>query len=292
MVTSDIGIVVVTGAGRGLGRALALELVQRECTVAGIGLTLNNLISVRHDSSNLGRFLPFKCDVSDPGEVRAVFTAIRKFGPVAVLINNAAVYPRRPITDETTETFMKSVAVNLGGALSCSLCALEDMKQRGRGRILNVSTFADGSPLPGSGAYSVSKGAARILTRAMIADICEQYPEIVINDWVPGRLATSMGTPDGLDPVIAAKWGAALALSSDPSLTGSVWERNTEVLPPRSLRQRALDKLTLKQAPQPRRLDDPESARGPTAEGRAFPARWRRVFFPAVSLFCLSGTEF
>lgn len=292
MVTSDIGIVVVTGAGRGLGRALALELVQRECTVAGIGLTLNNLISVRHDSSNLGRFLPFKCDVSDPGEVRAVFTAIRKIGPIAVLINNAAVYPRRLLMDETTETFMKSVAVNLGGSLSCSLCALEDMKHRGRGRILNVSTFADGSPLPGSGAYSVSKGAARILTRAMIADICEQYPEIVINDWVPGRLATSMGTADGLDPVIAAKWGAALALSSDPSLTGSVWERNTEVLPPRSLRRRALDKLTLKQTLKPRRLDDPESARGPVTEGPGFPARWRRVFFPAVSLLCLSGTEF
>lgn len=126
--------------------------------------------------------------------------------------------------DETTQTFMKSVAVNLGGVLSCSLCALEDMRQRGRGRILNVSTFADAAPLPGNGAYSVSKGAARILARALIADICEQYPAIVINDWLPGRLATSMGTAEGIDPAIAAKWGADLALSSDPSLTGSVWD--------------------------------------------------------------------
>ncbi|MCB5205248.1 SDR family oxidoreductase [Neorhizobium sp. T786] len=291
MIRTDIGVVVVTGVGSGLGRALALELARRGRIVAGISRTAEDLQDTVSCSEGPGRIVPFHCDVGNPDNVSATFSGIRKFGPVSVLINNAAVYPHRCILDETTETFMRAVAINLGGMVSCSLCALDDMVRQGRGRILNVSTFADASPLPGSGAYSVSKGAARILTRAMIADICEQYPAIVINDWVPGRLATSMGTADGLDPVIAAKWGAALALSSDPSLTGSVWERDTEVLPPRSFRRRALDKLTLKQTPQPRRLHDPESERELVAMERLSPARWRRVFFPAIGLLYLSGTE-
>lgn len=292
MIRNDIGVVVVTGAGRGLGRALALELARRGQTVAGLSRTAAHLQDIDLCPENPGRIVPFQCDVGNPEDVAATFDAIRKLGHISVLINNAAIYPHRCLLGETAETFMQTVAVNLGGVVSCSLCALDDMVRQGRGRILNVSTFADASPLPGSSAYSVSKGAARILTRAMIADVCEQYPAIVINEWVPGRLATSMGTVDGLDPAIAAKWGATLALWSDPSLTGSVWERNTEVLPPRSLRHRALDKLTLRPSPQPRQLHDPDGGRELFAEERIFPARWRRVLIPAISLLCLSGTEF
>ncbi|MCB5205527.1 SDR family oxidoreductase [Neorhizobium sp. T786] len=290
--TSEIGIVVVTGAGGGLGRALALELARRVRIVAGISRTAAHLHDNGLRPKNPGRIVPFQCDVGNPEDVAATFDAIRELGHISVLINNAAVYPHRCLLGETAETFMQTVAVNLGGVVSCSLCALDDMVRQGRGRILNVSSFADAAPLPGSGAYSVSKGAGRILTRAMIADVCERYPAIVINDWVPGRLATSMGTADGLEPGIAARWGATLALSSDPSLTGSVWERSTEVLPPRSLRRRAFDKLTLKASPQPRQLHDPDGGRELFAEQRIFPARWRRVLFPAISLFCLSGTEF
>ena len=159
------------------------------------------------------------------------------------LINNAAVYPRGDLLSEPPSHIMDCVAVNLGGMVNCALMALADMTEAGHGRILNVSTFADLAPLPGSSAYSVSKGAARIFTRALIADVCDRFPRIVINDWMPGQLATRMGLADGLDPAVAAHWGVALALSDDPSLTGSIFERDAEQLPPRSLKRRLVERV-------------------------------------------------
>ena len=169
-------------------------------------------------------------------------------------MNNAAIYPRRDFTEETAESFMAVVGTNLGGTVACTRAALDDMLQTGFGRILNVATFADIAPLPASSAYSVSKGAARIFTRALIADLGDRFPGIVINDWMPGMLATRMGIADGLPPEEAAKWGAQLALWHDPSLTGTTWEMDREVPPPRSLKRRIADRVLMKPKVQARRL--------------------------------------
>ena len=118
------------------------------------------------------------------------------------------------------------------------------MVQTGFGRILNVSSYADVAPLSASAGYSVSKGAARILTRALVADLGDRFPGIVIGDWMPGMLATRMGVAAGLDPVQAARWGARLALWHDPALTGTIFEMDREVLPPRGLKRRILERLT------------------------------------------------
>jgi NAD(P)-dependent dehydrogenase (short-subunit alcohol dehydrogenase family) len=149
---------------------------------------------------------------------------------------------------------MRSVAINLGGVVACTSAVLPGMIERGAGRILNVSTFADIAPLPASSAYAVSKGAARILTRALIADLGDRFPGIVINDWMPGMLATGMGIADGLDPAVAARWGAELVLMQDPTLTGTIWEMDHEVPPPRSFQRRLLDRVTLQRSQGPRRL--------------------------------------
>ena len=122
------------------------------------------------------------------------------------------------------------------------------------GRILNVATFADMHPLPASSAYSVSKGAARIFTRALIAAIGDRFPGIVVNDWMPGMLKTGMGIPDGLEPSQAARWGAKLALWHDPSLTGTTWEMGAEIPPPRSLKRRLADRVLLRPRVNPRHL--------------------------------------
>jgi short-subunit dehydrogenase len=137
--------------------------------------------------------------------------------------------------------------------VACSHAALTDMTRRGRGRILNVATFADLHPLAAASAYSVSKGAARILTRALLADVGDRFPGIVISDWLPGMLATDMGIPDGLSPRTAAAWGARLALMADPALSGSIFEMDREVLPPRGLKGRLKDMLLLRRR-RPRRL--------------------------------------
>ncbi|MDZ7709994.1 MAG: SDR family oxidoreductase [Roseovarius sp.] len=248
------GIAVVTGAGGGLGRALALELAARGVRVAAIGRSPGGIEETAAMAPE-GRIMTVMADVADADAVRNAFAAITEAAPVSVLINNAAVYPRRDFLDESGESFAATVAVNLGGMVNCTRAALDGMVRTGRGRIVNVSTFADMAPLPASAAYSVSKGAGRILTRALVADLGDRFPGIVITDWMPGMLATRMGIADGLAPGVAARWGAALALWDDPALNGAVFEMNREVLPPRGLKARLRDALLMRRRP-PRVIPD------------------------------------
>ncbi|KMK65653.1 SDR family oxidoreductase [Puniceibacterium sp. IMCC21224] len=248
------GIAVVTGAGSGLGRALALELAGQGLTVVGFGRRLAALEETQVKAG--GRFHSRALDVSAPDAVAQSFAAIEaELGPVALLINCAAVYPHRDFLDETPQSFMASVGVNLGGMVNCTHAALQGMVARGRGRIVNVATFADIAPLPTASAYAVSKGAARVFTRALVADLGDRFPGIVIGDWMPGMLRTEMGIPDGIDPKIAAHWGAELALRLDPDLNGAVFEQAIELLPPRGIKARVRDRLLMRKVAQPRRLD-------------------------------------
>lgn len=243
------GQAVVTGAGGGLGREIALALVAQGVRVAGLGRSqpaLNETAALAGPG-----FSTHICDVADPQAVRATFDAI---GPVSLLVNNAAVYPRRDFLDETAESFMHSVNINLGGIVACSRAALDGMIDTGVGRIINVATFADIAPLAASSAYSVSKGAARVLTRAMVADLGDRFPDIVITDWMPGMLATGMGIADGLDPAISAKWGVGLALWHDHSLNGAVFEMGREILAPRGLKGKIKDLILLRTRPKPREI--------------------------------------
>lgn len=246
------GIAVVTGAGGGLGRALAVALSQH-MTVIGLGRDQSALTDTAERASN-DRFHGIEADVSDFNSVTQAFDKARVYGRTTLLINNAAQYPRRDFTEETAESFMAVVATNLGGTVACTRAALDDMLETGFGRILNVATFADIAPLPASSAYSVSKGAARIFTRALIADLGDRFPGIVVNDWMPGMLATRMGIPDGLAPEQAAHWGAQLALWHDPSLTGTTWEMDREIPAPRSLKRRIADRVLMKPRSPARRL--------------------------------------
>lgn len=246
------GVAIVTGAGAGLGRALAVGLVTKGITVVGLGRNHDALAETGELAGD--GFHPVVADVADPAAVAAAFAQADVIGPVTLLINNAAVYPRRDILDETPDSFQHTMAVNLGGVMACTHEALGRMIRTGQGRIVNVASFADIAPMAASAAYSVSKGAARVFTRAVVADLGDRFPGIVITDWLPGRLATKMGIPDGLDPATAAVWGVQLALWTDRSLNGTTWEMDTELLPPRGLKGRIKDKLTFRSAPAPRKL--------------------------------------
>lgn len=233
--SSSAHVAVVTGASLGLGRALAIQLAKRGIAVAGIARNADTL------NEGLNDFPVHKVigDVSDPASIKSAFADIRDtLGHPTILINNAALYPHRDVLDETPDSFMATMAVNLGGPFACCHEVLPAMVAAGKGRIINVATFADLRPAPLSAAYSVSKGAARILTRALVADLGDRFPDIIINDWVPGALRTRMGLTDGIDPDTAASWGVSLALLEDRFLNGLVFDRNREHQQPQSLKQR------------------------------------------------------
>lgn len=238
-------VAVVTGAGDGLGRALALGLCTKGLRVVGLSRSAEGLAKTAELAGTT--FTPMQVDVSDFAAVKTAFARITlEHGGPGLLINNAAVYPRRDLLEETPGSFMQTVNVNLGGLMACSHAALQTMLRDGFGRIVNVATFADLHPLPASAAYSISKGAARIYTRALVADIGDRFPDIVVNDWMPGMLATRMGIPDGLTPEESARWGVEMALWHDPALTGSTFEMGAEVLPPRGLKGKVKDLMLLR----------------------------------------------
>jgi len=194
-------------------------------------------------------------DVADSAAVLRMFADISASGSyISVLINNAALYHRCDFARSEPHDTMESININLGGIINCTLAALKGMTVTGIGRIINVASFADLGPIPGSLPYSVSKGAARIFTRALVAEIGDRLPNIVVNDWIPGSLATRMGEPDGIDPSVSATWGVNLALIHDHTLNGATFYQETEILAPRGRKRQLLDIALLKRPPKPRRL--------------------------------------
>lgn len=242
--TQKAPVAVVTGAARGLGRALVTELCARGVRVAGIGRSASSLAPVTEALADQ-TFLPVVADMADVDAVADAFGQVdAAFGPAEILINNAAVFPHRDILDETPGSFMDTLAINLGGPVAASHEALRRMVKTGEGRIITVTSYAGRRPAPMSAAYAVSKEAARAFHRALYADLGDRFPGIILTDWIPGALNTEMGISNGLDPAQVARWGAALALSRDRSLNGVIFAENREELPEQSLKRRLFEKVT------------------------------------------------
>ncbi len=229
-------VAVVTGADSDLGRALTSALAERGVAVAGIAA---QPYEIGHPA-----VLPVIADLRDPDAVAAAFQIIRdRLGHPTILVNGAEVYPHRDILEETPQSFMDTVQLNLGGAFNCCHSVLPQMVAAARGRIINVVTFADIHPAPLSAGYAVSKGALRILTRALVSDLGDRFPGIVINDWVPGTHTLRKGIPDGVDPALAGVWGTNLALLHDPTISGLLFLQDREHLPPQSFKRRVKDRV-------------------------------------------------
>ncbi|UVK40228.1 SDR family oxidoreductase [Mesorhizobium sp. AR10] len=242
-------VAVVTGAGVGLGRALSVEFTRRGIAVAGLGRNLDDLRTTAAMAEG-APFSPMAVDVSDSRAVADAFSEIRsKVGAPTILVNNAAIHPRRDFIDEGPEDFMACVSINLGGAVNATHAALRTMIQLGHGRIVNVGSFADLAPQPCAGAYSVSKGALRTFSRALVADLADRFPNIIVTTWMPGILATRMGLPVGLDPAVAARWGVELALCNDRGINGATFERDCQMAQARSLKRRIVERILRRQAP-------------------------------------------
>src|ERR1700758_5641109 len=189
-------IVIVTGAGGGLGRALVRALARRGDVAVAFGRDLPRL-----NETGVGLdpelFRPYKVDAADlEGMERAVAEAGHALGRIDGLFANAASYPRVSLLDQTATSWMDVLRVNVGGVLAACRAVLPIMMRMGHGRIITVGSFADIDPLASSSAYSASKGALHALTRAIARDLGDDYPDILVNEWIPGALKTAMGTPD------------------------------------------------------------------------------------------------
>ena len=165
----------MTGAGSGIGRAVALGFVQRGYSVVLAGRRAELLEeAVRESAADEDRALAVRADVTDPDSVRRLFARTREqFGRLDVLFNNAGINaPGVPLEDLTLEQWRAVVDVNLTGAFLCTQQAFLLMKQqrpRG-GRIINNGSLSAHVPRPNSAPYTATKHAITGLTKSTALD--------------------------------------------------------------------------------------------------------------------------
>ncbi|MFV2195593.1 SDR family oxidoreductase [Nocardiopsis sp. LOL_012] len=170
--TEGRGVVVVTGAGSGLGRATAVRLLADGYSVVLAGRTR---VTLEGTADGHPRAVVAETDVASPDSVRALFDTVReRFGRVDVLVNNAGVFgPAAAVDTITDEDWAEVVATNVSGSMYCAREAAWLMKEqtpRG-GRIINNGSVSAHVPRPDSVAYTVSKHAVSGLTASMNLDL-------------------------------------------------------------------------------------------------------------------------
>ena len=168
------GVAVVTGAGSGIGRAVALALADRGWSVVLAGRRADALAQTRDLAADPDRFHVQATDVSDRDQVEALFDgAVARFGRVDLLFNNAGTgAPPVPLEDLSLEDWRRVVDVNLTGAFLCLQAAFRRMKAQDPqgGRIINNGSISAQVPRPRSVAYTATKHAMTGLTRQASLD--------------------------------------------------------------------------------------------------------------------------
>ena len=157
----DRKVVLVSGAAAGIGRALAERFAQAGARLVLLDLeqaALDALAQHLADHHN-AQSLALRCDVSDAAAVQAaVALAVKRFGGIDVLVNNAAIAQSSAFADTELAVFQQVMAVNYFGALHCTLAALPSLRAR-RGQIIVLSSLSGFVPLPWRSAYNASKHA-------------------------------------------------------------------------------------------------------------------------------------
>jgi 3-oxoacyl-[acyl-carrier protein] reductase len=193
-------VALVTGASRGIGRAIALILAEAGAEVAvNYRERAEEAQAVVQAIGALGRrALAVRADVSVGAEVGELVARVeRELGPVGILVNNAGVSEPCTIEELTEEIFERTLAVNLKSAFLCTQAVLPGMRARGFGRIVNISSgAARGAGVVGVH-YNASKAGMEGLTRGYAARVVKDG--VTVNAAAPSLIVTEMTKPRRLD---------------------------------------------------------------------------------------------
>lgn len=201
---------MVTGAGRGIGRAIALAFAAQGSDLVLLARTAEQIEQVAEEARRQDRrAMPILCDVGDVQAVdAAVQRAIDQLGRIDILVNNAGGnFVRGPIADSDPEVWQQVISSNLMGTYHCCRAVVPHMAKQGGGKIINVGSGMGHSPRGGNSAYNTAKAGLWMFTRCLASEVWEQG--IAVNELIPGPVLTELTTDQfgtGVHPSIQSEW--------------------------------------------------------------------------------------
>jgi 3-oxoacyl-[acyl-carrier protein] reductase len=178
-------VALITGAGRGLGRQIALAFARAGADIVGTARNKAQLEDTTKEIKALGRrALPVVTDVTQEDQVRAMANqALKEFGQVDILVNNAGMSVYGPFVEQKAADWQAMIETNLMGTIFCTHAILPSMLERGQGLIINISSVAGIHGLPNEAVYCASKHGVKGFTDALAVElkdkgirVCGIYP--------------------------------------------------------------------------------------------------------------------
>lgn len=185
----DQKIAIVTGAGQGIGKAIAERLAADGATVV---VTDINDVSAKETADAFGNgSIGLRTDVTDRDSVNEMVASVKtQFGCIDVLVNNAGWDKAEPFLDSEPETWDRVIAINLYGVLNTSKAVLPIMAEQGSGRVVNIGSDAGRAGSSGEAVYSAAKGGVIAFTKATAREMARS--QVAINCVCPGPTDTEL----------------------------------------------------------------------------------------------------
>ena len=186
-----MSVAIITGAGQGIGRAIAISFSMRDTSVVVADVNGANARKVQIEIQNRRRkALALEVDVSSESSVAEMLKrTVKEFGTIDVLVNDAGIYPAAPIEQMTTELWDRVIGTNLSGTFLCSRAVVPVMLEKKQGRIINVSSSTAFRGAKNAAHYAASKAGIIGFTKALALELAPTG--ITVNAVCPGLTNTA-----------------------------------------------------------------------------------------------------
>lgn len=191
-------VAIITGAGRGLGKAIALAFAREKVNVVVADINEMTANLVKEKIIALGsQAMAFHVDITQPTDVERMVEDVEKnFGRIDILVNNACApnsFRKMPFMDMELSEWKNILHINLTGTFICSKAVAKVMAKNGKGKILNMSSIAASLPSAGSGAYATSKAGIEALSKTMAGELGKYGINVIYIR--PGVIETEITKP-------------------------------------------------------------------------------------------------